>query len=194
VRCRSGGGPPLAWQRHGMNRGGVVRALTEGKYERLVECLGRLDSLDTDRCSDMFKFPEKAESNRDFGLSTRWWMRPRKRRFGMQRTHLADPSGIWTASAPLFSGSHQGALEASCPRDWRRLHERLDESAAGNFATSGTAASFRGRRKSDLEQLLRRDKPRNEACSSDGTSLANLIPQMVPRLGMGPLNREGARR
>jgi hypothetical protein len=171
-----------------------VRALTEGQYDRLAECLGRLDSLDTDGCSDMFKFPEKAESNRDFGPSTRWWMRPRKRRLGMKRTHLADPSGTWTASDPRFSGSHPGGLEASCARDWRRLHERLDGSAAGNFATSGTAASFRGPRQSDLEQLLRRDKSRNEACSSDGTSLADLITQMVPRLGMGPLNREGARR
>ena len=171
-----------------------MRALTEGHYERLVECLGHLGSLDTDRYSDMFKFPEKAESNRDFGLSTRWWMRPRKRRPGMQRTHLADPSGIWTVSGLLFSGSHSGALEASCPRDQRPLHERLDESAAGNFARSGTAESFLGPRRSDPEPLLRSDNPRSEACSSDGTSLANLITQMVPRLGMGPLNREGARR
>lgn len=171
-----------------------MRALIEVRHNRLAECLGHLGSLDTDRCSDMFKSPEKAENNRDFGLSTRWWMRPRKRRPGMQRTQLADPSGIRTASDPLFSGSHQGALEASCSRDRRRLHERLDESAAANFAMSGTAESFRGPRESDLEQLLRRDKPRSEACSSDGTSLADLITQMVPRLGMGPLNREGARR
>jgi hypothetical protein len=171
-----------------------VRALTEVQYKRLAECLGHLGSLDTDRCSDMLNSPEKAENNRDFGLSTRWWMRPRKRRPGMQRTHLADPSGIWTLSDPLFSGSHQGALEASGLRDRRRLQGRLDESAARNFATSGTAESFCGPRESDPKQRLRRENPRSEACSSDGTSLADLITQMVPRLGMGPLNREGARR
>jgi hypothetical protein len=112
----------------------------------------------------------------------------------MQRTHLADPSGIRTASGLLLPESHQDALGASYARDERRLHEYTDEAAAGNFATVGAAESFRGLRKSDLEQLLRRDNLRSEACSRDGTSLADLITQMVPRLGMGPLNREGARR
>ena len=167
-----------------------MRALIEGQYKQPAEWLGHLGSLDTDRCSDMFLRPEKPESTRDFGLSTRWWMRPRRRRPGMQRTHVADPSGIRTGCGLLFSDSHQGALEASCLRDRRHL----DESAAGNFATTCTAESFRGPRELGLEQLFQLDDPRSEARPNDGTRLADLITQMVPRLGMGPLNREGARR
>ena len=171
-----------------------MRVLSEGHYVRLAESPGHLGSLDTDGCSDMFELPEKAETNKDFGLSTRWWMRPRKRRPGMQRTHSADPRGIWTASDPLFSGSHQAASRASGSGARPRLEERIDESAAETFAAAGSAESSRGPRPSDLAQLHRRDDPRSETCSGDGTSLADLVTQMVPRLGMGPLNREGARR
>ena len=182
--------PPRALRRQRMNRGGAVRALTEGQYKQPAESLVHLGSLDTDRCSDMLKRPEKPESARDFGISTRWWMRPRRRRPGMQRTHVADPSGIRTACGLLFSGSHQAAPDALCLRDRRHL----GESALRISATTGTAESFRGVRELDLEQLLQLGNPRSEARSSDGTSLADLITQMVPRLGMGPLNREGARR
>jgi len=167
-----------------------VRALTKGQYKQTAEWLRHLGSLDTDRCSDMLVRPEKPESARDFGFSTRWWMRPRRRRPGMQRTHVADPSGIRSACGSLFSDSHQGALEGSCLRDRRHL----DGSAAGNFATRCTAESLRGPCELDLEQLRQLDNPRSEARPSDGTRLADLITQMVPRLGMEPLNREGARR
>jgi hypothetical protein len=167
-----------------------VRALTRGHYKLPAEWPRHRGSLDTDKCSDMLEPPEKPESTRDFGLSTRWWMRPRRRRPGMQRTHVADPSGIRSACALWFSGPKPRALGASCLSDWRRS----DESAERDFATTGTAKSVHGLRGSDLEQLLQFDDPRNEARPSDGMSLADLTVQMGPRHEAGPLNREGARR
>ena len=168
-----------------------MRALTVGPYQPLAERLSQLGSLDTDSCFDMLKSPEKPESTRDFGLSTRWWMRPLRRRPGMQRTHVADPSGIRTGCGLLFSGSSQVALDDAASSRARR---HMEESAPRNVATAGTAESSRGPRQPDLEQPLRRATLRSGVFRSDGTSLANLITQMVPRLEMGPLNREGARR
>lgn len=171
-----------------------MRALTEGRRELLAGWPRHFGSLDTSRCSDMLKLPEKAESARDFGLSTRWWMQPRRRRLGMQRTHLADPSGIRIAFDPVLPGSLGARQQLSCARDQRLLDDGLGKSAARNSIESGNPESACGQRKPYREYLQRRDEPGDEACSGDGMSLADLITQMVPRLEVGPLNREGARR
>ena len=142
----------------------------------------------------MLEQPENAESNRVFGPSARWWMRPRRLRIGVQRTHLAGPSGFWTASDQLPSGLREASCRLSRPLERPLPDPRLEESAARNFAVSRVAESVHGPRGSHLERQLLCDKPLIGARSGGGTSLATRIRQMVPRTVLEPLNREGARR
>lgn len=185
---------PRALRRLRENRRGAVQPVTEAACRRRREGRGHLGSLDTGRCSDMFNRPENAENTRVFGLSARWWMQPRRRRSGMQRTHLAGPSGIRTVSDPLPSWPREAAWASSHPFVRLLPSPRMEELAARNFAVSRVAESVDGPRKPHLECLPLCDNPLFRAGSGDGTSLAPRITQMVPRIGMEPLNREGARR
>ena len=185
---------PRALRRPRENRRGAVQRVTEGACRRRGERRAYLDSLDTGRCSDMLDRPENAENTRVFGLLARWWMRPRRRRTGMQRTHLAGPSGIQTASDQLPFGPRAAAWASLHPLDRLLPSPCMEELAARNFAVSRVAESVHGPRKSHLERLPLCDNPLISAGYGDGTSLAARITQMVPRIGMEPLNREGARR
>ena len=185
---------PRALRRLRENRRSAVQPVIEGTCRRCGEGRGHLDSLDTGSCSDMFNRPENAENTRVFGLSARWWMRPRRRRTGMQRTHLAGPSGIRTVSDQLPSRPREAAWASSHPLDRLLPSPHTEELAARDFAVSRVAESLHGPRKSHLERLPLCDNPLVRAGSGDGTSLAPRITQMVPRIGMEPLNREGARR
>ena len=184
------GHPPRALRRHQMNLRSVVRPVSgRACGQRELAC-----SLDTSRCSDMLESPENAETTTVFGLSARWWMRPRRRRTGMQRTHLAAPSGIRTASDQLSSGRRDVAWASTRLLAQLLSSPRTGASTAENFAVSLLGVSVHGSRQANLERLLLCDAPLIRAGSTDGTSLAARITQMVPRMVTEPLNREGARR
>jgi hypothetical protein len=92
------------------------------------------------------------------------------------------------------SGPREAARASSHPTDRMLPSLHMEELAARNFAVSRVAESARGSCKSHLERLRLSDNPLIRAGSGDGTSLADQITQMVPRIVREPLNREGARR
>lgn len=177
-----------------MSRRTNLASVVGGARGRHEGRLGLLGSLDTGRCSDMLESPENAETARVFGLSARWWMRPRRRRTGMQRTHLAGPRGIRTASDQFPSGAREVAYDTS--RLLRRLLSIPRSEAPGtkSFAVSRVRESVHGSRRSSFERRLLCNAPWIRAEPGHGTSLANRITQMVPRMVTEPLKREGARR
>jgi hypothetical protein len=177
-----------------MSRRISLASVVGGACERHERRLGLLGSLDTGRCSDMLESPENAENARVFDLSARWWMRPRRRRTGMQRTHLAGPSGIRTASDQFPSGAREVAYDSSRPLSRLLPIPRSEASGAKSFAVSRVAESVHCSRRSIFERLLLCNAPWIRAESGHGTSLANRITQMVPRMVTEPLKREGARR
>ena len=177
-----------------MSWGSAGQVVGKGARRWRRRARGHWGSLDTDRCSDMLEQPENAETNRVFVPSASWWMRPRRLRTRVQRTHLVGPSGIRTASDQLARGPRETLRRPSRPLARRLPNARLDESKARNFAVSRAAPSVPSPRSSRLERQLLCDNPLIGAGSGGGTSLAHRITQMVPRTGMEPLNREGARR
>jgi hypothetical protein len=173
-----------------VNRSGLMGALTRGALRRRRGEREHVSSLDTSRCSDMFNRPEKAENTRVFGSSARQWMRPRRRLTGMQRTHRADPSRIWTGSDQLLAWAQPLRSEALGHID--RVVSRF--SSGWNREVPSIGGQADRPKCPRIERTPLRSSPRTEDRFCDGMGLALRITQMVPRLWMEPQNAEGARR
>ena len=158
-----------------------------------TERAGNLGSLDMDRLSDMLESSENAAIATVFALSTRWRMQPRKCKCGIQRTHLAAPAGTRDAVSISISASDLlGADVGSSPR-WR-VQAQCAGRSSGCYASLSASQMFPRCRESDPTRLRRRDCDRIGSRSTGGTGIAYPIEQVIPRLGMGSQNREGARK
>ncbi len=187
-QTRRAGSPP-DWSRNG-----DVRALTSEQEARIDEQAGGLGSLDMDTLSDMLEPPEKAEITTVFALSTRWRMQPRKCKCGIQRTHLAAPGR--TRDAVFANDSRLELLLGAATGSGHRLRVRVRCAgrSMGCLISLTASQAYRGSRRSDLARPSRGDCARVGSDSTGGTGIAYPIEQLIPRLGMGSQNREGARR
>lgn len=182
-------GSPSNWSRNG-----DVRAPTSEQEARIDEQAESLGSLDMDTLSDMLEKPEKAEIATVFALSTRWRMQPRKCKCGIQRTHLAAPGRTRDAVSASVSALELllGVGVGSIPR----LHVRVRcvGRSRGCHVSLTVSQASPGFPRSVLARPRRGDCARIGSDSTGGTGIAYPIEQLIPRLGMGSQNREGARR